>query len=218
MKRVLALGALLCAGCATPGLRPLPRGPAPEAADVPARFASAMPSRFHLLNLVVLRSFGRGQSMLGMIEVDATNASFTAMGFTLTGVKIFEMTYAHGLLRQHLPFRIPGAPIDLGAAIGADIREMYLDLVPPADATARRAGGAVVYTARTDRGRTEYWFAGPDGYLAEKRTYTGRRNTYRIGYYDYSPTNGVVFPCEIVVRNARNHYVLTARPRRVQPR
>jgi hypothetical protein len=216
MKRawVFVAVAVLGAGCSTVPFRSLPRGP--MAAEAPsgvlARFEGALPGSFRIVNSVVFQFHGFRFSSLGYVAVDSAARSFAIAGMNPAGVKLFEITGTNDQVTSR--FMIEGFPHEaaLAAAIGQAIREMYFDLVPPADADARPGRDALVFRTAG----VEYIFGGADGNLVEKRFRRGWRCRRRIGFYDYRRQDGKLYPGEVVLFDRRYGYSLIVRLKEIR--
>ena len=96
----------------------------------------------------------------------------------------------------------------LAQAAGADLARAYFDRLPPAGATCRRAGGRLIFSATDATGRTEYHYAGRDGFLAEKIRIEAGRVRWKVEYRNYRQTADGWIPAGIAIHNRRYGYRL----------
>ncbi|MGD9612107.1 MAG: hypothetical protein AB7V22_04310 [Kiritimatiellia bacterium] len=225
MKRIMS-GALLVAslglsGCAT---APFPR-PEPFAAtdlapeEVPARFAARLAPRYELLQSLVFRIYWREIAALGYVSVDRPARSFAMACLNPLGIKLFELVGERGeVSARFVAPEIEKYGGNLAQAAGADLMRAYFDGLPPAGAACRRAGGRLIFTAADETGRTEYRYAGRDGFLAEKVRIEGRRVCWKVEYRDYRLDADGWIPAGLVIHNRRYGYRLVAAAKEMEPK
>ena len=68
-----------------------------------------------------------------------------------------------------------------------------------------------IFTAADDAGRTEFRYAGRDGFLAEKVRIEDRRVRWKVEYRDYRRGADGWIPAGIVIHNRRYGYRLVAK-------
>lgn len=187
-----------------------------DAAAIRAAFASRSPPRYELLNSVVFEVMGREMSALGWLTVDAPGRQFALVCMTPLGLKVLDISGDRDSTRAN--FAVPGSDRqgEFAAAIGRDVRDVYIDLVPAGSARATKHRNDIVFEEEVGDRRIVHVFGGQEGLLLEKRVYRGRRLSCRIGYYEYKEHAGRAIPMGIVVRNPRRHYRLTVRVKEVR--
>ena len=200
-------------GCATV---PFPR-PEPFAATVmdpdtvPDRFAARLAPRYELVQSLVFRIYWREIAALGYVSVDRPARSFAMACLNPVGIKLFELVGTNGeVAARFVAPEIEKHGGELAVAAGADLQRAYFDWLPPAGATCRRAQGRLIFTAADDAGRTEYRYAGRDGFLAEKIRFEGRRILWKVEYRDYRRGADGWIPAGLVIHNRRYGYRLVA--------
>lgn len=217
MKRLLP-GALLAvafwlSGCATaPFPKPEPfvaTDRAPE--NVPADFARRLAPRYEIAQVLVFRFAWREVAALGYLSVDVSARSFAMACLNPVGIKLFELVGERG----EVAVRFVAPEIEkyggrLAQAAGADLQRAYFDWTPPAGTGWRRAAGRLIFSAADETGRTEYRYAGPDGFLAEKIRFEGRRVPWKVEYRDYRRGKDGWIPAGLVIHNRRYGYRLIA--------
>lgn len=218
MKRWLTAALLaVClwgTGCATVPFPP----PEPFAANevaperVPADFARRLAPRYELVQSLVFRIYWREIAALGYVSVDRPARSFAMACLNPVGIKLFELVGTNGdVAARFVAPEIEKHGGELAAAAGADLQRAYFDWLPPAGATCRRAQGRLIFTAADDAGRTEFRYAGRDGFLAEKVRIEDRRVRWKVEYRDYRRGADGWIPAGIVIHNRRYGYRLVAK-------
>ncbi len=215
MKRLLMsiMAAMLTAGCATIPFDPMPATrPGPLSADaVRDAFAAAQPRRYEALQSVVFQMYGRKMGGIGSLAVDYTDNAFALAAMTHTGMKLFELQGDAHAIKSEFALATFGEQDQLAEAVGADVRRIYFNTIPPEDADVHRRRYKLVFVHRFDGGRTEYDFAGPQQRLAEKRIYDGRRLATRIRYGDYQDHDGGLHAHAVILHNRVRRYRLILR-------
>ena len=218
MNRILT-GAMIAAGlwlsgCAT---APFPR-PEPFAAtavapeELPKVFADRLAPRYEQVQALVFRFYLREVAALGYVSVDLPTRSFAMACLNPVGIKLFELVGTNGeVSAQFVAPEIEKHGGELAQAAGTDLMRAYFDWLPPAGATCRRAQNRLIFTAADAAGRTEYRYAGSDGFLAEKIRYEGRRVLWKVEYRDYRRGADGWIPTGLVIHNRRYGYRLVAK-------
>lgn len=216
MSRLVAvlLAAVLLAGCATVPFRATP--PAEMAAVDPQRLLEqhreTLPDRFQLLTSVVFDYRWRSFSGIGMVEIDRGSQAFRIVCLNPLGVKLFELsgdaqtTAAHFVMPQLLE---QGG--DFATTVGDDLRRIYFELLPLAEAGISRKKHAIIFRQPAGAGSLEFVFAGAAGELVEKRYYEEGDLVWRVSYYEYREEHGKRYPQGIILANHRYGYRLTVR-------
>jgi hypothetical protein len=155
---------------------------------------------------------------LGIVSVDRVARTFTVVGLNPVGVKLFAVQGKDEGVTAH--FLVPQLQQAETAArtIGADIRNIYFDLVPGASATVARTTSELIFRETAPSQVVEYVFAGAQPDLVEKRIFTGKRLLTRIRYYDYRDFGGYREPGGILLESRRYRYRLIIREPHAAPR
>ena len=213
MSLLAATAALLCAGCRTmpPPPPPPPPGPPLDPAAAAAHVRSVTPERFQLLSTVAFSLRGHGMSGLGAIVLDTVTRTFSVVGMTPLGVKLFDIGYTNGQAVSHyaLPaFTAHGG--DFAGTVGGDIARVYFDLAPGTNAVAGPHPAGVEFTEPQGRGTLQLVYAAP-GVLTEKLYVESGRTAWIIEYRDYREQGGKLYPAFVFLKNRKYHYTLTVR-------
>lgn len=207
---VLMIVLLAAAGCSAPPFPPaeqVPLGDGDPRAVV-ERFRASMPEQFQVLSSIVFEFSWNKVSALGVIAVDRSQDTFTAVAMNPMGLKLFELSGAGGQVTRHFVFEAFAARGDASAAIGEDIRRIYFGLIPSADARVKHRGTRIIFRERAGAGVMERVFGGAGGYLIEKRYTENGVLVWRVSYHAYTAAGGKVFPQGMVFEHRRYGYRL----------
>jgi hypothetical protein len=170
-------------------------------------FARAIPPRFTSDDTVIIYApFHHDMAILGVLHVDRPAGSFELVGLNQLGVELFDLYGdSHGnFIRSAIPPLMRQKEVLL--AIAADIRRMFLDLVPAIDAKIDATSTTIRFTQNTNDGDLIYEFGGSPVVLLEKRLEGWFGWHWRVRYYDYVVSAGTLYPRGIVMDNGRYHY------------
>jgi hypothetical protein len=214
--------ALACGACSSvpfaPGERPPLDGIDPESAR--RGFEATVPGSFELLSSVVFEFWGHKVSALGVVSVNGETGAYRLACITPVGMKLFEISGTPET--STCDFAVEGLfdrfarDDQFAEAVGADVRTIYLGLVPPADAEVERGERQFVYRSGDDARRTEHVLAGRDPMLVEKRTWVHGDVVSRVRFYEYTWHGGRAFPGGVVLDNERYGYRLVVRVKEIQ--
>ena len=215
------LALLLLAGCFTvpfeePEMAPLAADVNP--ATLPVRFADRLPAQFETENTLVFQVFWKEIAALGYAKVDREAETFEVLCLNHLGVQLFHLSGDTD--GNHLRYAIPEFKKhpEFVDAVGSDIRYVYFNLIPDADAAAEVKEDRVIYR-ETSEGRqvTEFMFGGSQLALLEKKTVNGRKTDRTARFYEYEERTGgnTLFPGGIVLHNPAQNYRLVIKTRGV---
>lgn len=205
---------LLLTGCAT---IPFEQPQLTDIGDISGveyvkQFQAHIPASADLLTTVVFNGWGKTFSSLGLIKYDQSDGSFLIAGLTQMGIKIFELAGdREQLTRSYTMPQIP-KPKRFTRALADDIRHIYFDWLPPADAKPAKNKNTVVFTALHNSGKIEYTYGGAQPTLLTKRCYNRNdRLLWKATYYEYQThgEDGMLYPRGIVLNNYQYGYRLT---------
>jgi len=175
------------------------------------RFKSNLPETVSSLNSVVFDYAGVTFLGLGFVEIDRSKSSFRVICLNPMGVKLFDLSGDRNSTITNFAIEPMAKYGEIGAAVAADIRRIYFDLLPPPNAEPRRGEYRVIYGSSTPSGFQEQIFAGADGDLVEKRFYYDQFISWQVTYHDYRSIGGKRYPQGIVLTNFSDGYRLVIR-------
>lgn len=216
----LLLPALAGGGCATAPFAPEP--PVSASAWDPAAVREDairnQPPALQAVHSLVFDYRFHSLTALGVVNVRPADGTFSAVGMTPVGVKLFELAGKDGAVETRFVMdALKERGGDAGAAIGADIARIYLDTVPAPGAAVRRTARELIFSQPSGDGRMEYSFGGAHRLLQHKR-WLDRDGAavWDVGYYDYRLVQGRWFPHGVWLRHFQHHYSLTARAKEIR--
>jgi len=219
MKKVAALCIVIvfAAGCsvAVP-FKELEPGPV-DAADphiAAESFKQRIPASFHLLSSIVFEYNWFTVAGLGYVDITPGDGKYKVVCMNLMGVKLFEFEGDRGGIISQYAVEPLARQGNIALAVGTDIKRVYLDLLPSADAHAFRRGSAVVFRQRSGDGALEYAFIA--GKLASKTYREDHRAAWRVSYYEYTEKDGKLYPLGIIFTNYRYGYRLIVRQKEIR--
>lgn len=216
---ILFLGlCLLLAGCATVPFEAEPKADF-RAVDPPAllkAFDDSVAQHFELLESVVFEFFGKELTGMGYLAVNGDDGSYALSCMNPAGIKIFEFRGIGDRVETlFVPPQFGEFGGQLAESVAQDIRRIYFDWTPPPHAKLKQKKNRLVFTDKTDAGKIEYVYAGPQRMLVEKKFSKGWKTACRVRYYDYREVDGKQYPHGIVLQNRKYHYRLVLRVKSV---
>lgn len=207
---------LFIAGCSTNPFEPEPKGDfdglEPDA--VVAEFGALVGTEFELLESVVFKFFMKGFTGLGYLSIEPETEAYALTCMTPMGVSIFGLKGEGETVEPlFVPPQMEKHQDKIFAAIGTDLRRIYLNWLPPADAKVTVKKDRMIF----ESGDVEWIFSGASRNLTEKRFYSGWKADAIATYYHYEEMNGKLFPTGVVLYNKRFHYKIIFRVKEVYP-
>lgn len=214
MKRAFAaVTAFLLSGCAVVPFQE-PARVSMEQVDprgLVERFQASAPDSFQLLNTVVFEYNWRTFSGIGSVFIKRSDRVFRVAAMNPLGVKLFELSGDRNSVTNHYTIAAFNRYGDVATAVGNDIRRIYFDLIPSADARIWKRKYSVSFRQPAGGGVMEYVFAGASGDLVEKNYYADDGIAWKTSYYEYRDQNGKRWPRGIIFINYQYGYRLTVR-------
>jgi len=105
----------------------------------------------------------------------------------------------------------------IAAAIGQDLRRIYLDWLPPAGAEMKQKTDRIVFSRKIDGVKTEWVFSGENRRLSEKRFQKGFFADAIVRYFNYEEFDGKLYPMGVVLYNKQFHYRMVFRVKEIFP-
>ncbi|MCK5849522.1 MAG: DUF4292 domain-containing protein [Kiritimatiellae bacterium] len=207
-----------CAGCGTTVPFALVERVSVAALDptvVRAKFKKAMPERFQIVNSAIFRYRGREMTGIGYVSVDMKKKAVAVACMNPLGIKLFNLEGTNGQYQCSLALKDVVSREDFARVAGMDIGNTFLNILPAQDSIVRKTQDSIIFSQTHPGGRQEYVFAGTDGVLIEKRSFDGRKLSWRIRYYEYQKQGGKLLPRGIVLENKKYSYSLVIRLKEV---
>ena len=216
---VVGLGILTVVACAGVPFREVDLVPLEgvDAERVRARFASALPVAFRIVNTVTFEFKRKAFAAIGYTDVDTSRRTFTVVGLhPAGGVKLFEVSGDSEGSESSFALAEFSVRGDVAGAVGDDTRRIYFDRLPSPDARAFRETHRILFRQDEGAGELEYVFAGSDGFLVEKRYYENGRKLWTASYYEYRRQDGKLYPDGIILEHHQYGYRLLVRLREIR--
>jgi hypothetical protein len=214
LKKILCLILLpLIAACSAVPFQETARVPlGPEGPrSLVERFQTGLPGSFQLLTSVVFEYNWRKFAAVGYLDINRRDGLFKVACLNPMGVKLFELSGDEKSVTNLYTIAAFNRYGDITTVVGNDIRRIYFDLVPSAEARIWKRKYSVSFRQPSGPGTMEYIFSGPQADLVEKNYYDDSGIAWRVSYYEYRDQNGKRFPQGIVLLNYQYHYRLTVR-------
>lgn len=177
-------------------------------------FDASVGQEFELLESVVFKFFTKGFTGLGYFLVDPENEAYALTCMTPTGVSIFGLKGEGETVEAlFVPPQMEKHKDKIFAAIGEDLRRIYLGWVPPEQASVKQKKDRLIFK---DNG-TEWIFSGQQRLLTEKRFSPGWRTHAIVRYFDYEEIDGKLYPQGVVLYNKRFHYRMIFHVKEIYP-
>jgi hypothetical protein len=189
-----------------------------ESAVVVEEFDAMVGQQFELLQSVVFSFFGKGFTGLGYLSVDPQSEKYALTCMTPSGITLFSIEGAGDEVKAQ--FSVPGFEKhgdQIARSLARDLRRIYLDWTPPADASIKQKKTKLIFKSKSDGETIQHTYSGTRHLLTEKRFSKGWKTRCVVRYYDYETINGKLFPKGIILHNKRFHYRMTLRLKEVHP-
>lgn len=214
LLRVALLMAALLISCESAPFRPYDevRMDGLDPAAVLAEFRSSTPKSMSLLNSLTFKyNHFYKISALGSIHADLATGRFSVVLVSPAGgVKLMEVSAGPEGVYDKYAIGPMSEKADFAKAVADDIRRIYFDLLPSADARLGLGRYAHTYKESVGKGDIVYVFRGGP-YLAEKKYYEQGEIVWKASYYEYRGEGGMLYPGGVVFINYKYGYSLTAR-------
>ncbi|RJR16572.1 MAG: hypothetical protein C4581_09660 [Nitrospiraceae bacterium] len=179
-------------------------------------FSESSPADFQVMNTIVFEYNWNKFSAIGYIYVDTVEKTFRVVCMNPMGVKLFELSGDKDRIVPHFVLEQFSRKGNFAVTVGEDIKRIYFDLIPSADARVSSRRHKVTFSEPAGAGTMEYIYAGAGGYLVEKNYYEDSAMNWGISYYEYMEKNGRIYPGGIILNNYKYSYSLTVRLKEVQ--
>lgn len=178
-------------------------------------FKTDLPEKFEIVESAVVTYRGRElASALGYTEVNEKEDSLALAGFTLSGMKLFEVKAAGTEVESSFSIPMLDKKVDLDTlaqAVAEDVRRIYMKRSPGPNAEIRKSKNSIIYREASGRGVLEFVFGGAGWALIEKNYREGRRKLWSVRYFDYSRKASKMYPNKVYFENHQRKYTVALR-------
>lgn len=215
------LAGLLClviAGCSAVPFHGAEQAPVAIAdpRDIPERFGKTVPENFQLVSSIVFEFNLLSVSGIGYVDIDTVSGRYKVLCINQLGVKLFEFQGDRNRVLGRYAIEPLARQGNIVDAVAEDIRRVYLDLVPSADARIARKKNSVIFRQRHGEGALDYEFAGRVPKLIRKTYREDHRAAWSVFYSEYLQKNDKLYPMGIVFRNYRYGYSLIVKHKEIR--
>lgn len=175
------------------------------------KFREASPETFQLLKTITFQYGFLTFSGLGFAEVDTKEKTFSVVCMNHMGVKLFEVYGNKEEIKAPFVMDELKRGGNIALAVGEDIKRVYFDLIPSAEAKVEKEKYRILFSQPSGRGVLELVFAGTGLNLVEKTYYEDGRPIWSVSYYEYQQKKGKFYPGGIVLENYKYSYKLIIR-------
>lgn len=184
---------------------------------IAADFGRKIPEEVNLIATLTYRyNFSVHVCSLAMIQVWPESGRFALAGINPIGLKLIEIEGDADSIHKSFLSSAIAKNGDFVKVVAADIRRIYLNLVPSGEAKARVSKYRLSFRNSVGNGRMVHVFKGSDGVLAEKRYSEDGVLKWRVLYYEYSEHEGFLYPGGIILKDYAHGYSLTIKLKRIQ--
>jgi len=179
-------------------------------------FASSLAQKLEVINSIVFEYKWQSFWALGYTKLDLENNTFQVSCMNPVGIKLFELTGNRSQIKSTFVLKELLQRGDLPTAVGEDIRRIYFDLLPSAQAKIRKEKYRIIFIQSNGRGVLQYVFAGAQHWLIEKHYFEKNHKLWSVFYYNYLVHQGKLYPAELILKHHRFGYNLVIRLKEVR--
>ena len=179
-------------------------------------FKAVLAQKLEVINSIVFEYKWHSFSALGYTQLDLENNTFQVSCMNPVGIKLFELTGNRKEVRSSFVLNELLQRGDLPQAVGEDIRRIYFDLVPLAQAKIKKDKYRIIFSQPSGAGQMEYIFAGNQHWLIEKHYSEKNHKLWSVYYYDYLMDKGKLYPASLILKHHRFGYNLIIRLKEIR--
>ena len=179
-------------------------------------FKAVLAQKLEVINSIVFEYKWHSFSALGYTQLDLENNTFKVSCMNPVGIKLFELTGNRNEIKSIFVLKELLQRGDLPHAVGEDIRRIYFDLLPSAQAKIKKEKYRIIFTQPSGAGLMKYVFAGSHHWLIEKHYSEKNRYLWSVFYYNYLMDNGRLYPAGLILKHHRFGYNLIIRLKEVR--
>jgi hypothetical protein len=209
-RLLLAALLLLLTGCSELPFRPTELVPVTprRQAELSAGMWSSGRAPLLIRQSALFELMGMRVPLAGIMKLDTGAGSARLVGMNDMGVKLYDISVDCN--SSHANFVIPDLARYPGFAdaVAASVRRIFLEPAPAEGDALTLRNRSYLLTRDSDDGKVSFSFGGADAQLLEKR-FEGKKQSWRVGYYQYQRSGDLLFPGGIVLDDQRAGYRLT---------
>jgi len=187
-----------------------------DPANLTREFGGLLAQKEEVINSIVFEYKWHSFSALGYTRLDLENNTFQVSCMNPVGIKLFELTGSRDEIKPVFVLKELLQRGDLPRAVGEDIRRIYFDLLPSAQAKVEKEKYRIIFSQPSGHGEMKYIFAGSQHWLIEKHYSEKNRKLWSVFYYDYLMDKGGLYPAGLVLKHHRFGYNLIIRLKEVR--
>ena len=179
-------------------------------------FKAVLAQKLEVINSIVFEYKWQSFSALGYTQLDLENNTFQVSCMNPVGIKLFELTGNRDTVKSTFVLKELLQRGDLPQTVGEDIRRIYFDLSPSAQAKIVKEKYRIIFSQPSGSGQMQYIFAGPQHWLIEKHYSEKNRKLWSVYYYDYLMDKGRLYPSALILKHHYFGYNLIIRLKEVR--
>ena len=179
-------------------------------------FKASLAQNLEVINSIVFEYKWQSFAALGYTQLDLENNTFKVSCMNPVGIKLFELTGNRNEIKSNFVLKELLQRGDLPQAVGEDIRRIYFDLTPSAQAKIKKEKYIITFSQPSGTGQIKYVFAGQKHWLIEKHYYEKNHKLWSVFYYNYLTNKGKLYPENIILKHYRFGYNLIIRLKEVR--
>lgn len=178
-------------------------------------FKESLAQKLEVINSIVFEYKWQSFSALGYTRLDLENKTFQVSCMNPVGIKLFELIGNQNEVKSTFVLKELLQRGDLPQAVGEDIRRIYFDMLPSAQAKIQKEKYRIIFSQPDGAGVMKYIFAGSQHWLIEKNYSEKNRKLWSVFYYNYILNSDKLYPSELILKHHRFGYNLVIRLKEV---
>jgi len=180
------------------------------------KFADLLPSKFRVVDSVVFQYGRKSYSAIGYTEIDSSGGMYKVACLNHVGVKLLELKGAGQKIEYGYALEELTDHGDIVQAMAADIRRIYFNRIPGAEAEVCKGKYKIGYREPFNKGVLEHVFAGKGPFLVRKTYFEDKKPIWRVSYYEYTEKNAKIYPRGIVFKHYQYDYRLIVKLKEIR--
>ncbi len=179
-------------------------------------FKAKLAQKLETVSSIVFEYKWQRFSALGYTQLDLAQERFQVSCMNPVGIKLFELTGDQNEIKSIFVLNELLQRGDLPRAVGEDIRRIYFNFTPSAQAKVKKEKYRIIFTQPSGAGKLVYVFAGDRQWLVEKHYFEKKRKLWSVFYYDYLTFGDRLYPAALIFKHHRFGYNLIIRLKEVR--